>query len=209
MKKKKSIIGSIGWFKTIFLLGFGVFMLIGGNEGYKAHQVYEHMEPVPLSEINGEYKDGDLVKITAFRADVKHRVRGLYDKTKSKDLSLLIPLRPPGEEQGDEINYLYLMPDDSYDSIRMLFETYQDSRLDMESVEELVVEVSEIDELKGDVPDAVRKNKMVGKNVMILWHREDDPAWGVFVIFGSVFLLIWGVLYLKYYLKSRKEEELY
>lgn len=209
METKKSIIRSIGWGKTIFILTLGFFMLFAGNDGYKTHQVYEEMEAISLSEIKERFKDGDLVKINSFNVDIKNRVRGLYDRAKSRDLSLLIPLRSLNENQEDKINFLYLMPESYNDSIRILFEEYQESRLDMQEIHEMVVEVSEMDELPGDVPMSVRKNKKVNDDVMILWHKEDDPAWGVFVLFGSAFILYWAILYYKYFLKSRREEELY
>ncbi|GEM_PF-5453440 len=203
---EKSIIRSIGWGKTLFFLGFGIFMLIGAYRGYTIHQAYLQAEPIELSSVDQKFKDGDLIKITGFYADIKNRVRGLYDKTRKGDLSMLIPLRLNYEDQNTEIKCLYLLPDDKYDAVQQAYNAYQSSYEDMTFIEELVVEVSEVDELPGDVPEAVRKKKNVASDVLILWHTEDDPAWGVFAIFGSIFLLIWGVLYLKHDRRRKREQ---
>ena len=182
-------------------------MLFAGNDGYKAHQVYLSDKCAPLAKIDGRVTDGDLITICQFQADFRSRVTGLYNKKVKKDLSMLIPLRVPGEEQSDKIKYLYLLPEEPDDAVNLLYEIYKVQRLDMQQVSELVVEICSIDDLPGDVPEAVRKNPQVSKDAIVLWRKNDDPAWGVFVIFGSGFLIYWLILYFKHSRKLKREEQ--
>lgn len=209
--KKKSIFARMGWFQSLFLLFFGVFMLIGGNEGYRAHKVYLSKTMVDLAELSASQMKGDVIKITGLRVDCKNRVRALYSKKPGAELSIFIPLRAANETQDSPIKYLYLLPDykRSYarDSVQKAYNRYNKEYVDMLEIEELVAVVYSPEDFGGNIPDAIRRDERVSKDVIVLERQKDDPAWGVFVFFGSVFLILFSLLYFKHWRRAKREEE--
>ena len=213
MKKKKTMFARMGWFKSLFLLFFGVFMLIGGNEGYKAHEAYLSKTKIDLAELASNYKNGDKVKITGIHVDCKNRVRALYSKKPGAELSIFIPLRTANETQDSPIKYLYLLPDYkkkyARDSIQKVYYRYNKDYVDMLEVQEIVAVVCSPEKFGGNIPNILRNDERVSKDVIILERVIDDPAWGVFVFFGSLFLLLFALLYFKHWRRAKKEEEFF
>ena len=202
----KAVISSIGWFKS-GLMWFGVIvLLINAYQGSRVYDFYVNAPLTHLEDLRENYVVGDWVKVTNLRADFKNRVRGLKDKNVSENVRFLIPLRPFGYNQDDEINYLFLMSQNQSDIIGYLYGDYKEDGEDMVKVDELVAKYCSIDDLEGDVPLAVRKNRKVSEDVVILWYEKNEPAWAVFLIGGLVFLGVWSLMFLRHYLRWRKNQ---
>ena len=202
----KAVISSIGWFKSL-LMWFGVVvLLVNAYKGSRVHDFYLNAPMTQLEDLHENYKIGDWVKLNGFRADFKNRVRGLVDKTVSENVRFLIPLRPFGTNQDDEIEYLFLISQNQNDIIGYLFGDYNENGEDMVEIDELVAKYCSIDDLEGDVPLAVRKNRKVSQDVVILWYEKNEPAWAVFLIGGCVFLGVWSIMFLRHYLRWKKNQ---
>ncbi|MDX2361288.1 MAG: hypothetical protein QNK23_10810 [Crocinitomicaceae bacterium] len=200
----KSVIKSIGWIKTIIFLSLSLVLFYAGYDGSKVFEFYQEAPFTELSDLTKSHQEGDWIKLGGLDVDFKYRVRGLKDKTVAENVQYLIPLREKGENPGTKIKFLYVMPDNGF--IGSMFDDYMDGGDVIQNVDELVVEWATIDDLAGDIPSAVRNNRHVGNDVIILWHKMNDPSWAMAVVFGGVFLFVWLTMFVVHFIKVKKSQ---
>lgn len=191
--------------QVIYRWGIVLLCLVGGfvmtNEGivdYKIQKFTESAKEVPLSSVLKNKPDDKWIKISDYEIDIQKRLRALPDKGSTNNLHILVPLRIPGERSDAPIRCLYRMPEDSEDPISMAYSSYQDSGILVLNGNALFAEIVPIEELSGNVPNVIRKNDRVAKNVLVLFNlpvRNDIEAnfiaAGIF--FAIAFFVYWRI----------------
>ncbi len=184
------------WTQLVIFGTCGIAMLIGGFFEYRVDSFEKSTQAVSLTSLLSDHPDGAWKKVYGFQVDFRNRIRALPAKGEVDDLHLLIPLRLLGEEDGDPIRFLYLMTENSRDPIYQLFGDFQEERLNFQDPGEILVELEDLDDLPGNVPNVVRNDERVGKEVVVLTYLRNDQSHEFLLIFGTVLLGVAGIFFL-------------
>lgn len=192
------------WIRFGFFLFFGIAMLIAGVYDYRISRFYDSHKAVSLATLIESGNKEGLIKLENYRADIKNRLRALPDKTTVEDLHILVPLRLPEERENDDIQVLYRMEDGSSDPVKMLYDTFQRTGQNLLVGDMMFVEISSLEDLPGNVPNVVRDDKRVAKNVWILQRQRNDRMYDFLFFMGSIFLVLAGWFYWRDQRRQRK-----
>jgi len=185
----------VRWILTLAFAASGVMLINEGIVDYKITKFAETAKEVPLSEVLKRKPDGKWIKISDYEIDLRRRLRALPDKSSTSDLHILVPLRLPGERDDAPIRFLFRMEEYSNNPISDAYSAYQDSGKIVFTGAAVFAEIVPIDDLSGNVPNVLRNDERLAKNVVVFFHLPVRKSYSVNFYTGGLLFAIGIFMY--------------
>lgn len=170
-----AVVGAMVWINSLIV-------------AYRMVKFPESAKEVPLSSLSLNKPDKNWVKFSDYEIDIHKRLRALPDKSSNEDLHILIPLRVPGEQQDAPIRFLFRLDQYSDDAISKAYTAYQDSGILVLEGAAVFAEIVPINDLPGNVPNVIRNNNRVAKDVVVFYSLPIQRSYS-HILFGGVLII--------------------
>lgn len=185
----------------ILLLAFGGFLVQGISEWQRGKKIAAAKTATLPELLLRSNKSGEVVKLQDYAIDMKHRINALPESGVKEDVHIMVPLRPIGQDEDEDVVALFVLEEDAYNCVEDALDAWKDSLINLRAGEDIYVELLALDELPGNVPKVVRGNNRVAKKVLVFREVEYNEG-------EIAFLIIAGLMGLTAFFVYRRSQKI-